>query len=105
MSDTDAFVPYRARPALDKGETIDWSELESGMLFEPMAGAPSLRRVRGVPTAFGDDGYLVGSEDMDGCPKGGIVGCAARLGDPEDTGDQYRRRYLDDGRPVYTLVL
>jgi hypothetical protein len=104
---TETFTPYRDRPALDKGEIITWRELESGMLFEPMAGAPSLRRVRGTPREITSDSgpaYMIGSEDLDGCPKGGIIGTAddAELG---YTGDRYRRRYLDDGRPVYVLDL
>lgn len=94
----DTFIPYRNRPALDKGARISWTELESGMLFEPLAGEPNLRRVRGVPQFMWhgehrSPSYLVGSEDeVDGRPCGGVIGC----------GDEtYVRRYLDDGRPVY----
>ena len=94
----ETFIPYRDRPALDKGTRISWTELESGMLFEPLAGTPTLRRVRGIPAFFWhgehrSPSYLVGSEDeADGRPCGGVIGCCDEF---------YRRRYLDDGRPVY----
>jgi hypothetical protein len=96
--DPAAFVPFRERPALDKGPMISWRDLESGMLFRPAAGAPTLRRVRGTPRHLESDrGYLIGSEDeADGCPKGGIIGTDE---------DRYRREYLPDGRPVYNLDL
>jgi hypothetical protein len=92
---SDPFVPYRDRPALDKGERITWRDLESGMLFEPLAGTPSRRRVRGTPIPSGK-GYVIGSEDLDGTPKGGILGTDH---------DIYRRSYDDKGRAVYTLNL
>lgn len=93
----EKFIPYRNRPALDKGRIISWRDLESGMLFEPLAGAPSRRRVRGTPIPVPTNStYIVGSEDLGGVPKGGIVG--------NDT-DRYMRSYDDDGRAVYTLML
>jgi hypothetical protein len=98
MSDT--FIPYRERPALDKGPKISWTDLESGMLFQPGAGAPTLRRVRGIPQFIWwenrSPSYMIGSEDeVDGRPCGGVVGC----GD-----DTYIRSYLPDGRPVYSCT-
>lgn len=92
----ETFIPYRDRPALDKGQIITWRQLESGMLFEPLAGAPSRRRVRGTPTETSaeDRGYIIGSEDLDGTPKGGIHGTNQ---------DCYQRFYDDDDRPVYRL--
>lgn len=98
----DTFIPYRDRPALDKGPKISWTELESGMLFEPLAGTPSLRRVRGFPQfiwegEFHAPSFLIGSEDAkDGRPCGGVIACGAEF---------YVRRYLNDGRPVYTSSL
>jgi hypothetical protein len=95
----ETFTPYRDRPALDKGPLISWTDLESGMLFQPLAGAPTLRRVRGVPQFiwYGippSPSYMIGSEDeADGRPCGGVIG----VGD-----EQYRRSYLPDGRAVYT---
>lgn len=95
---TDTFVPYRDRPALDKGASIPWTDLESGMLFEPLAGAPSTRRVRGVPQfiwhgEFRTPSYMIGSEDAtDGRPCGGVIG---------DGNELYVRHYDDDGRAVY----
>lgn len=96
----DTFIPYRDRPALDKGPRISWTDLESGMLFQPLAGTPSLRRVRGVPQfiwhgEYRSPSYMIGSEDeVDGRPCGGVIGC----------GDEfYKRSYLDDGRAVYTI--
>lgn len=89
------FVAYKDRPALDKGEVISWRDLESGMLFEPGVSAPHRRRVRGTPLVSSDErGYLIGSEDLDGCPKGGIEGTDA---------DMYRRTYDDEGRAVYVI--
>ena len=95
---TDTFVPYRELPALDKGPEIGWEDLESGMLFEPLAGSPNLRRVRGFPVFIWDGefhapAFLVGSEDAaDGRPCGGVIGTAQ---------ERYVRRVLPDGRPVY----
>lgn len=96
---TDTFIPYRDRPALDKGKKISWVDLESGMLFQPLAGEPSLRRVRGVPQFiwWGEHrspSYMIGSEDeVDGRPCGGVTGVVE---------EEYVRSYLADGRPVYT---
>lgn len=94
----ETFIPYRDRPALDKGATIHWTDLESGMLFEPLAGAPTLRRVRGVPQFIWhgehrSPSYMIGSEDeADGRPCGGVIGVGEEM---------YARHYLDDGRAVY----
>jgi hypothetical protein len=95
------FTPYKDRPALDKGPRISWTDLESGMLFQPGAGLPTLRRVRGVPNFiwhgdFHSPSYMIGTEDAaDGRPCGGVIGC----------GDEfYIRGYLDDGRPFYTTA-
>lgn len=94
----DNFTPYRDRPALDKGAKISWTELESGMLFNPGVGAPSIRRVRGVPNFiwYGDrrsPSYMIGTEDAaDGRPCGGVIGCADEF---------FIRTFLDDGRPFY----
>jgi hypothetical protein len=98
VQQVSTFIPYRDRPALDKGAQISWTELESGMLFEPLTGAPTLRRVRGIPQfiwygEFRSPSYMIGSEDeMDGRPCGGVIG----VGD-----EKYTRSYLPDGRPVY----
>jgi hypothetical protein len=95
----ETFTPYRDRPALDKGPRISWVDLESGMLFRPGAGEPSLRRVRGIPQfiwygATKTPSFMIGSEDeVDGRPCGGVIG---------DGGEFYTRSYLDDGRAVYT---
>jgi hypothetical protein len=93
---TEPFIPYRDRPALDKGEIITWRDLESGMLFEPGVSTPTRRRVRGTPSPFAANrSYLIGSEDLDGTPKGGIEGTDQ---------DCYRRFYDDDNRPVYLIA-
>lgn len=98
MTDTnpEPFVPYRDRPPLDKGEIITWASLESGMLFEPGAlSDPRRRRVRGTPIRVeANRSYIIGSEDLDGTPKGGIEGC--------DT-DMYRRTFDENGYPVYVI--
>src|SRR4051812_14648753 len=98
MTENEApeFVPYRDRPPLDKGQVITWRDLESGMLFEAgVLSDPRRRRVRGTPIPVKENGsYLIGSEDLDGTPKGGIEGT--------DT-DTYRRIYDEDGRAVYVI--
>lgn len=98
----ETFTPYRDRPALDKGQRITWLDLESGMLFCPLAGPPAMRRVRGVPQflwygEFRSPAYMIGTEDAaDGRPCGGVIGC---------TNEVYRREFLDDGRPVYMQAI
>jgi hypothetical protein len=98
MTDTnpEPFVPYRERPPLDKGEIITWRELESGMLFEPgVLSDPRRRRVRGTPIPVeANESYIIGSEDLDGTPKGGVEGC---------NDDFYRRTYDENGQAVYVI--
>lgn len=92
----EPFVPYKDRPALDKGPVIVWRELESGMLFKPGISSPSIRRVRGTPMPVHANGsYIIGSEDpANGRPCGGVEGTDS---------DIYDRSYLPDGRPLYTV--